>query len=102
MAQKQEKDMDSIPERLRTDAEGVAKATQMMADAKSKRNGDGACYRGLKPEETYQWQAADMIERYEKALRGVEEWWLTEGMKHFTGAPYAIYAVRTALADGEH
>ena len=59
--------LDRIPERLRTAAEGVAKATQMMADAKSRRNqeaGDvGACYSGLKKEETVEWQAADMIER---------------------------------------
>lgn len=60
--------MDRIPERLRCAAEGVAKATQMMADAKSKRNqaaGDvGASYSGLKREQTAEWQAADMIERY--------------------------------------
>ena len=32
------------------------------------------------------------------ALKAVEEWWLTSGMKHFAGAPYAIFAVRAALA----
>lgn len=32
------------------------------------------------------------------ALKAVEEWWLSEGMKHFTGAPYAIFAVRAALS----
>lgn len=32
------------------------------------------------------------------ALKAVEEWWLTEGMKHFFGAPYAIFAVRAAIA----
>lgn len=63
--------MDRIPERLRTAAEGVAKATQMMADAKSKRNGDGACYGGLKREQTAEWQAAAMIERYEAALKEI-------------------------------
>jgi hypothetical protein len=63
--------MDRIPERLRTAAEGVAKATQMMADAKSKRNGDGSSYSGLKPEQTAEWKAAEMIERYEAALRKI-------------------------------
>ena len=67
--------MDRIPERLRTAAEGVAKATQMMAEAKSQRNqaaGDvGACYEGLKKEQTAEWQAAAMIERYEAALREI-------------------------------
>ena len=35
----------------------------------------------------------------EAALRAVEEWWLAEGMKHFNGAPYAIFAVRAALGE---
>lgn len=56
--------MDRIPERLRIAAEGVEKATQMMADAKSARNhaaGDeGACYEGLQKERTAEWQAAEM------------------------------------------
>lgn len=60
--------MDRIPERLRTAAEGVAKATQMMAVAKSERNGDGACYSGLKREETAEWKGAVMIEKYEAAM----------------------------------
>jgi hypothetical protein len=68
--------LDRIPERLRTAAEGVEKATQMMADAKSKRNqaaGDvGANYQGLPKERTAEWQAADMIERYEAALKRID------------------------------
>lgn len=36
------------------------------------------------------------------ALKAVEEWWLSEGMKHFNGAPYAIFAVRSALAFSSH
>lgn len=67
--------MDRIPERLRTAAEGVARATQMMADAKSRRNraaGDAvACYEGLKKEQTAEWQAAAMLERYEAALKEI-------------------------------
>ena len=63
--------LDRIPERLRTAAEGVAKATQAMADAKSRRNraaGDvGACYSGLDKELTAEWQAADELE----LLRGL-------------------------------
>lgn len=39
------------------------------------------------------------IELKKKALKAVEEWWLSDGMKHFTGAPYAMFAVRAALAD---
>ena len=31
------------------------------------------------------------------ALKAVEDWWLTQGMKHFGGAPYAIFAVRDAI-----
>lgn len=69
--------MDRIPERLRTAAEGVAKATQMMADAKSRRNreaGDeGACYTGLKREQTAEWKAAELLERYEAALREIAD-----------------------------
>ncbi|MCC8949313.1 hypothetical protein H8A97_30480 [Bradyrhizobium sp. Arg62] len=34
-----------------------------------------------------------------KALKAVEDWWLTEGMKHFDGAPYAIFAARAALQE---
>lgn len=60
--------MDRIPERLRTAAHGVAKATQMMAEAKSKRNGDGACYSGLKKEQTAEWNGAALIEKYEAAI----------------------------------
>ena len=37
--------------------------------------------------------------RMRVALKAVLEWWLSEGMKHFNGAPYAIFAVRAALAD---
>jgi len=33
----------------------------------------------------------------EKAARSVEEWWLSEGMKHFDGAPYCIFATRAVL-----
>lgn len=65
--------MDRIPERLRTAAEGVAKTTQMMADAKSARNGDGACYRGLRKEDTVEWQAADQLERLRAALETIVE-----------------------------
>jgi hypothetical protein len=47
------------------------------------------------------WKAAAraIIERDQKqaALKAVEDWWLSEGMKHFTGAPYAIFAAREAL-----
>jgi hypothetical protein len=39
------------------------------------------------------------VERKTKALESVEEWWLSEGIKHFTGAPYAIFAVRAALSN---
>lgn len=42
--------------------------------------------------------AETKAERMEAALRAVEEWWLSEGMKHFTGASYAIFAARAALA----
>lgn len=59
--------MDRIPERLRTAAEGVAKATQMIAEAKSKRNGDGACYSGLKKEQTAEWYAAEILDRLHAA-----------------------------------
>jgi hypothetical protein len=31
------------------------------------------------------------------ALEAVEEWWLTEGMSRFNGAPAAIFKVRAAL-----
>lgn len=32
------------------------------------------------------------------ALKAVEEWWLETGMKDAPGAPYAIFAVRAAIA----
>lgn len=32
------------------------------------------------------------------ALKAIEDWWLTEEMKNHTGAPYAIFAVRAAIA----
>lgn len=58
--------MDLI-ERLKSQAEQAAKATQMIADAKSQRNqaaGDvDACYMGVTKERTLEWQAADEIER---------------------------------------
>lgn len=64
--------LDRIPERLRTAAAGVEMATKMMADAKSARNqaaGDkDARYMGLRKEDTAEWQAADLIERLQKAL----------------------------------
>lgn len=37
------------------------------------------------------------IEQQRKALKAVEDWWLSDGMKAFTGAPYAIFATREAL-----
>lgn len=40
---------------------------------------------------------ADML----AALRAVEEWWLSDGMKHFTGAPYAIFATRAVIAKAD-
>ena len=66
--------LDRIPERLRTAAEGVARATQMMADAKSRRNqaaegGEWPGYSGLKREQTAEWQAADLIEQLLSALK---------------------------------
>lgn len=64
--------MDLI-ERLRSQANGAAKASQMIADAKSQRNqaaGDvDACYMGVTKERTLEWQAADEIERLESELR---------------------------------
>jgi hypothetical protein len=35
------------------------------------------------------------------ALKAVEEWWLADGTHHFVGAPYAIFAVRAAIAEAE-
>lgn len=32
------------------------------------------------------------------ALKAVEEWWLSEGMKAFNGAPYAMFATRAVIA----
>ena len=68
--------LDRIPERLRTAAEGVERATQMMADAKSRRNqaaegGDWPGYLGLKREQTAEWQAADLIEQLFSALKQI-------------------------------
>lgn len=69
--------MDRIPERLRTAAEGVERATQMVADAKSQRNratGDvNASYSGLKKEDTAEWQAAAMLEGAEMARKRLED-----------------------------
>jgi hypothetical protein len=36
-----------------------------------------------------------------RAAREVEQWWLSEGMKKFNGAPYAIFALRAALSAKE-
>lgn len=51
------------------------------------------------PDEFCEWQAADRIEELEQAARLVEEWWLEQGSAHFAGAPYAIFALRSALSD---
>ena len=95
--------MDRIPERLRSAAVGVARATQMMAAAKSERNraaGDNyANYSGLPKERTAEWQAADMIERYEAALRKIARG--TED-EQFRGVPaeYLRRWASEALRDG--
>jgi hypothetical protein len=51
--------------RLQEDARATAKASQMIADAKSSRNqahGDvDATYLGLKPKEILQWKAAEVL-----------------------------------------
>jgi hypothetical protein len=64
--------MDDLIERLRKGGEGTARATQMLADAKSHRNqaaGDqDACYMGLTPEQTVEWKAADLIAQLRDAL----------------------------------
>jgi hypothetical protein len=39
------------------------------------------------------------IEQMRAALVAIEKWWLEDGMSHFTGAPYAIFAARAALKD---
>jgi hypothetical protein len=36
------------------------------------------------------------------ALRDVETWWLSEGMKNADGAPACIFSVRAALASDPH
>lgn len=43
-------------------------------------------------------QAAPDVKALRDAAKSVEEWWLSEGMKHFIGAPYAMFALRSALA----
>jgi hypothetical protein len=43
-------------------------------------------------------KAADEIEQQRAALEAVDKWWLEDGMSHFTGAPYAIFAARAALS----
>ena len=49
-------------------------------------------------------EAADEICRLRKnneylqaAAESIVKWWLEEGMKHFDGAPFAIFAIRQAL-----
>jgi hypothetical protein len=51
------------------------------------------------------WEASDrikaqavLIKELTAALEQVEAWWLREGMNHHLGAPYAIFAARSALA----
>lgn len=53
-------------------------------------------------QEAMRHSAADEIERFLAAAKAVEDWWLSEGMKHFDGAPYAIFAVRAALHGGSN
>lgn len=77
--------LDRIPERLRTAAEGVERATQMMADAKSQRNqaaegGEWPGYQGISKESTAEWQGADIIERYESGIRELQRVWWTKGI----------------------
>jgi hypothetical protein len=53
------------------------------------------CFRSM-------WDAAPpspdaRAEALEEAAREVEAWWLSEGMHAFSGAPYAIFALRAAL-----
>lgn len=59
--------MDRIAERLRTAAEGVERATKMMADAKSARNqaaegGSWPGYQGIEKMRTAEWYAADILD----------------------------------------
>jgi hypothetical protein len=35
------------------------------------------------------------------ALKAIEDWWLSEGMHSFTGAPFAMFAAREAIAKVE-
>lgn len=37
------------------------------------------------------------IARLVKAAEGVEEWWLRDGKKRMDGAPWCIFAIRSAL-----
>lgn len=53
-------------------------------------------------------EAADEISRLSsinaemlKALQAVEKWWLEEEMANHTGAPYAIFATRTAISSAK-
>lgn len=69
--------MDDLVTKLRKSAEGTARATQMLADAKSARNqaaegGDWPSYQGLKPEQTTEWKAADEIERLREKVKILE------------------------------
>lgn len=81
--------LDKLPERLRESARGTARASQMIADDKSARNqaaGDvGACYEGLRPEQTCEWQGADEIELLRTVIRMIAP----------TGTPAAITVRKT-------
>lgn len=70
-------DDKTLVEQLRLEAQNVSEASKLMAQAKSRRQGDGPprddLYSWAKPEQTIQWKAATRIEALEAALRSVAE-----------------------------
>lgn len=62
-------DDKTLVEQLRLEAQNVSEASKLMAQAKSRRQGDGPprddLYSWVKPEQTIQWKAATRIEALE-------------------------------------
>jgi hypothetical protein len=58
-------EISALIARLRTQAHGASEVSKMMAEAKSRRQGDGSrsdLYMWSAPEQTLEWKAADALE----------------------------------------
>ena len=82
-----DEELDALERRLQMDWPSIDDAIEAAAALAALRRELDAAHR--------------QVETLREALKEVEAWWLSHGMKTFSGAPYCMFRARAALSETE-